>query len=119
MKKLTSTEEDIMQIIWRLNRCFVKDIIAELTEPKPPYNTVSSVVRLLEKKGFVAHKEYGKTYEYYPIIDKEQYGKTLFSDFLSTYFNGSFTRLVSFFANNNTVDRQELEQLLRDMDDSQ
>ena len=82
MENLTPTEERIMQVIWKLDRAFVKDIIELMPEPKPPYNTVSSVVRLLEKKEFLGHKAYGKTYEYFPIISIEEYSKRTFKTLL-------------------------------------
>ena len=82
MEELTKTEERVMQVIWRLKKCFVKDIIDELPDdPKPPYNTISSVVRLLEKKGYVGYKAYGKTYEYFALISKSAYRKASFSKF--------------------------------------
>lgn len=112
MEELTRTEERIMQIIWDLERCFVKDIIERLDdEPKPPYNTISSVVRILEKKGFVGFKAYGKTYEYFPIIPKESYGKQTFHKVLANYFDNSPASLLSFMVNDKTLDATEIERL--------
>ena len=97
MEELTKAEERIMQVIWKLQKAFVKDIIDELEEePKPPYNTISSIVRLLEKKGYISYKAYGKTYEYFPAITKEDYTKTTFSKMFSGYFDSSPASLLSF-----------------------
>ena len=96
MDELTKTEERVMLILWRLKKGFVKDIIEELPdEPKPPYNTISSVVRLLEKKGYVGFKAYGKTYEYFPVISKAQYRKAFFKKLVSGYFDNSLENLLS------------------------
>eukprot|EP01132_Coremiostelium_polycephalum_P019094 gene19094-22722_t len=97
MEELTKSEERVMQVLWKLKSAFVKDIIEELgEEPKPPYNTISSTVRLLEKKGYVSYKAYGKTYEYFPSISKEAYTKTTFSKLFAGYFDNSPASLLSF-----------------------
>ena len=97
MEELTKTEERVMQVLWDLKQCFVKDIIEALPDdPKPPYNTISSVVRLLEKKGYVGYKAYGKTYEYFPLISKLDYRKIFFKKMISGYFDNSIESLVSF-----------------------
>lgn len=106
-----------MQILWQIKRGFVKDILAKMTEPKPAYNTVSTIVRILEKKGFVGYKAYGKTHEYYPLIDKKTYSSFFLKNFLSGYFGGSFPKLVSFFAQENDMDVQEFEQLMKYVED--
>ncbi len=107
METLTKTEEKIMQILWKLKHGFVKDIIDILPDPKPPYNTVSSIVRILEKKGFVNYKAYGKTYEYYPIISKLEYKKHSFKHFLSNYFDNSYENVVSFMVQENDLSEKE------------
>ena len=117
MEQLTQTEERIMQIIWRLNSAFVKDVIAELPDPKPPYNTISSVVRILEQKGYLTHKAYGKTYEYHPIIQKKDYSKLTIKNLLSNYFEGSYKSLMSFIVNEEPLTQEqilEIEQLIKD-----
>ena len=96
METLTKKEEQIMQILWILKEGFVNDIIDELPEPKPPYNTISSIVRILETKGFVAYKTYGKSHMYYPIITKAAYRKYAFKQMISSYFDGSYEKVVSF-----------------------
>lgn len=113
MKELTRAEEQVMQILWVLKKAFVKDIIEKMPEPKPAYNTVSTIVRILEQKGFVHHKAYGKTHEYFPIVAKDNYSKFYLNNFLSGYFGGSFQNLVSFFAKQNDMDIKEVEELLK------
>ncbi|GAB2765305.1 BlaI/MecI/CopY family transcriptional regulator [Rhabdobacter roseus] len=112
MEELTKTEERIMQVVWELGHCFVKDIIEQLPdEPKPPYNTISSVVRLLETKGYVGHKAYGKTHEYFPLVSKEDYGKQSFQKVFSTYFENSVENLLSFMVKEDTLTPEEIEKL--------
>jgi BlaI family transcriptional regulator, penicillinase repressor len=113
MKELTKAEDQVMQILWKLEKAFVKDILEEMPEPKPAYNTVSTIVRILESKGFVTHKTYGKTHEYYPAVSKANYSKFYLNNMLTGYFNGSFQNLVSFFAKENKLDGQDIEQLLK------
>lgn len=115
LRELTKAEDQVMQILWRLERCMVKDIIEEMPDPKPAYNTVSTIVRILEKKGFVGHKAYGKTYEYYPLVPKERYTKFYLNNMIRGYFNGSFQNLVSFFARENKIDAKDLEKLLNEL----
>ncbi|MDQ3393127.1 MAG: BlaI/MecI/CopY family transcriptional regulator [Bacteroidota bacterium] len=117
MKELTKAEEQIMQVLWEKEKAFVKDIIEEMPSPKPAYNTVSTIVRILETKGFIGHKAYGKTHEYFPLITKEKYTKFSLNNLMSGYFNGSFKNLVSFFANENKMDVQDLDQLMKQLED--
>jgi len=113
MKELTRAEEQIMQIIWKLERAFVKDIVENIQDPKPAYNTVSTIVRILEKKGVVSHKAYGNTHEYFPLITKDEYKKKFMKSFLRRYFGGSFPEMVSFFAGDRDLSLQELEEIRR------
>jgi BlaI family transcriptional regulator, penicillinase repressor len=114
MEELTKTEERIMQIFWQLELAFVKDVIEHLDEdPKPPYNTISSVVRILEKKGYLGFKAYGKTYQYFPIIKKEDYAKTTFKKVLSNYFDNSATSLMSFLVKEEQLSEEEMTELRR------
>ncbi|MBI1192603.1 MAG: BlaI/MecI/CopY family transcriptional regulator [Bacteroidetes bacterium] len=112
MQRLTQTEEDVMQWIWTLDRVFVKDILAAMPEPKPPYNTISSVVRVLEKKGFVGHEAFGKTHRYYPIIAKSAYRRQAFRRLFRDYFDGSHQALLQFFAREEGLDPEEVERLM-------
>jgi BlaI family penicillinase repressor len=112
MEELTKAEERIMQVLWKLQHAFVKDIIEELDDdPKPPYNTISSIVRLLEKKGYVSYKAYGKTYEYFPAISKEDYTKTTFSKLFSGYFDNSPSNLLSFMVKEEKLSEADIEEL--------
>ena len=111
MNELTRAEEQVMQILWKIERGFVKDVVEQLPNPKPAYNTVSTIIRILEKKGFVDHKAYGKTHEYFPIVSKKDYTKTFFGNFLNKYFSNSFQQLVSFFSNENDLSLEEMEKI--------
>jgi BlaI family penicillinase repressor len=119
MEELTKTEEPIMQALWKLKKAFVKDIIEHLPEdPKPPYNTVSSVVRILERKGYVGFTAYGKTYEYFPLISKAQYRANSLKRMLARYFDNSPAALVSYMVEE-TLSPKEVEQLRKLLDDEQ
>jgi len=115
MKELTKAEEQLMQILWRLGKGFINDILDELPDPKPAYNTVSTIVRILEKKGYVNYTAYGKAHEYYPVISKKEYTKTYFGHFMQNYFGNSYREMVSFFTRDNNLDIRELEQLKQAM----
>lgn len=115
LKELTKAEDQVMQILWKLQRGFVKDVIEAMPAPKPAYNTVSTIIRILETKGFVDHKAYGKTHEYFPTITKEKYTKFYLNNLIKGYFNGSFHNLVSFFARENKMNVQDLEKLLEEL----
>jgi BlaI family transcriptional regulator, penicillinase repressor len=112
MKELTKAEELVMQILWDLKKGFVNDIIEKIPEPKPAYNTVSTIIRILEKKGVVDHTAYGKTYEYFPLISKEDYTNGFIHGFLKSYFAGSYKNLVSFFSSNNNLSLKEMEEII-------
>ncbi|TVQ17303.1 MAG: BlaI/MecI/CopY family transcriptional regulator, partial [Bacteroidetes bacterium] len=111
MKELTKAEEQIMQVLWDLKKGFVKDIIEKLPEPRPAYTTVSTIVRILERKGFVAYNAYGKTHEYYPLIEKKDYTRQLFKGMLHGYFGNSIRQMVSFFSREKDLSVSELEEL--------
>jgi len=112
--QLTKAEEQVMQILWDLGEGLVKDILDRFEEPKPARNTVSTVVRILEKKGFVGHKDYGKVFVYYPLVLKKEYsGKQLFG-LMNNYFNNSFPAMASFFARENDLSIKDLELLLEE-----
>lgn len=102
-----------MRILWQLERGFVKDILEQFPEPKPAYNTVSTIVRILERKGFVDHKAYGKTHEYYPIISQDEYKEQFLSSFVRNYFEDSYQELVSFFTKDRNMSAPELEEILK------
>ena len=115
LKELTRAEDQVMQILWKLEKAFVRDIITDMPEPKPAYNTVSTIIRILETKGFVGHKAYGKTHEYYPLVTRERYMKFYLNNMIKGYFNGSFQNLVSFFAREHKMNAQDIEKLLREV----
>jgi predicted transcriptional regulator len=117
MKELTKAEEELMQILWKIGKGFVNDILDHLPDPKPAYNTVSTIVRILEKKGFVGHTAYGKSHEYYPMVSKKEYTKTYFGHFMKNYFGNSYKEMVSFFTSDNTLSIGELEELKKAMAD--
>jgi BlaI family transcriptional regulator, penicillinase repressor len=111
MKELTKAEEQVMQILWNIGEGFVKDVIEHYDEPKPAYNTVSTIIRILETKGFVNHKAFGKTHQYFPLILKEQYSKELMGSVVKNYFSNSLHQLVSFFAKEEKMSVAELEEI--------
>ena len=113
MENLTAKEEEIMQILWDLDRVLVRDIMEKLPNSKQPYTTVSSIVRILERKGFVSHKPYGKTHEYFPIISKVEYRKRKFKGLLTQYFDNSIESLVSFLVKEENISPEEIEELTR------
>lgn len=112
MIRLNEREEQIMQVLWRLKTAFVKEILAELPEPKPPITTVSSVVRKLESEGIVGYEAFGKTHRYFPILDKQVYRKSFFQRMLHNYFGDSPEQLLSFFMNEQDLPPEEMERLL-------
>lgn len=118
IQRLTKVEEDIMQIIWQLGRCLVRDIIETIGQEDIPHSTVASVVRILEKKGFVGHKAYGRTHEYFPVIQKEDYAKQGLSAMLDKYFGGSPKALVSFLVREENLGLDELKELYKKLDSS-
>ena len=111
MKQLTRAEEQVMQVLWDLEVAFVRDILDKLPKPKPAYNTVSTIIRILEKKGFVGYKAFGKAHEYYPLISKKDYRRNYFKGFLTNYFGNSYMALTSFFTKEQDLSLQELEDI--------
>ncbi|WP_341227313.1 BlaI/MecI/CopY family transcriptional regulator [uncultured Arcticibacterium sp.] len=113
LRELTKAEEEIMQQLWTLEKAFVKDVIARLPVPKPAYNTVSTIIRILEQKGFVDHLAYGKTYEYFPLVSKDQYRKFASNKLMQSYFNGSVGQMVSYFVEEQKIDIKEADELMK------
>ena len=112
MKKLNHKEEQIMQILWKLEKGFIKEIIEEMPEPKPHYNTVSTIVRILSDKGYVGHNTFGNTHQYYPLLEKENYQQDAISDVLKKYFDNSYSKMVAHFAKEENISQNELEDIL-------
>ncbi|MFO7370382.1 MAG: BlaI/MecI/CopY family transcriptional regulator [Bacteroidales bacterium] len=110
--ELTRAEEEVMQILWQIKKGFVKNMVEMFPDPKPAYNTVSTIVRILETKGFIGHTAYGKTHEYYPLVEKDEYRKKYLNSMLHNYFGGSFRQMASFFVKNEKMDTRELEEIL-------
>lgn len=117
IKELTKAEEQIMQLLWQLKEAIVKDIIELMPDPKPAYNTVSTVVRVLEGKGFISHKAYGNSYVYFPLVSETQYKKFTFDKMMGSYFGNSYQSLVSFIANEKKLDIQQLDELTKLIED--
>ncbi len=112
-QELTKAELELMQVIWDKEKVLVHDILEVLPEPKPAYNTVSTIVRILEQKGFVGHKAYGRTYEYFPLVSKEAYTQRYMTTVLDNFFDGSLSRLVSFFSEQESIPAGEANEILK------
>jgi len=112
MKALTKAEESIMQVLWHIEKGFVKDIIHELPLPKPKYSTVSTIVRILEDKGFVGHKAYGKSHQYHPLVDKEDYARVSLGKLAQDYFGNSFKKLVHCLSQQEDLSLQEVDAVI-------
>jgi predicted transcriptional regulator len=115
MKQLTKAEEDIMRILWKLEKANVKDIVEQFPNPKPAYNTVSTMVRILESKGFVNYEKQGKGHIYYPILKQNEYSNQSINKLVDNYFHGSFKSMVSFFMKKNDIDIAEMEAILKEI----
>ncbi|MFB9054589.1 BlaI/MecI/CopY family transcriptional regulator [Formosa undariae] len=113
MQKLTNKEEEIMHILWTLEKAFVKDVLKEITADKPHYNTLSTTIRNLEEKGYVGYTAYGKTHQYFPIITKEAYRKRFMSSAIENYFNSSYKNVVSFFAKEEKISVDDLKEIIK------
>ena len=112
MQKLTNKEEEIMQIIWRLKKAFVKEVMAEIKEDQPHYNTLSTIIRNLEEKGFVSYNVFGNTHQYFPIVKMEEYRKRFMNTAIENYFDNSYKNMVSFFAEEQKISAEELREIL-------
>ena len=112
MKKLAKREEQIMQVLWELGKAFVKEVVEMLPEPKPHYNSVSTMIRILEDKGFLSHQIFGNTHRYFPLVSKEDYQKEVVDDVVEKYFDSSFPKMVTYFAKKEKISEKELEQII-------
>ncbi len=112
--QLTRAEEQVMQILWDLKEGMVKDIRERFDDPKPARNTVSTVIRILEKKGFVGHKAFGNVHLYHPLVTRTEYSKSQLFGLMENYFDNSFTAMASFFAREKSLTIKELEELLEE-----
>ena len=117
MTTLTKAEERIMKILWGIGKGFIKDIIEQYPDPKPPYNSVSTIVRVLVQKEIVGFKAYGKTYQYYPLVSKEDYSTGQLSRLVSDYYNNSLKQVVNFFSESKQLDEKELDEVMKMLED--
>ncbi len=119
MEKLTNKEEEIMRVLWKLKKGFVKEVVAELPIPKPHYNTISTIIRNMEEKGFIKHQAFGKTHQYYPSVTKEEYRKMFMHKTIQNYFENSYKNVVSFFAKEEKISVDELKEIISIIEKSQ
>lgn len=116
IKDLTKAEEQLMQVLWQLEKAFVKDVIDELPLPKPAYNTVSTIIRILETKGFIGHEAFGKAHQYFPLISKEEYKRHATEKLLGNYFENSVESMFSFFVKEEKLDLSDVDEILKMID---
>ncbi len=112
MSILTKAEEQVMQILWDEEEGFVKDLLQKFPDPKPAYNTVSTIIRILEKKGFVDHRSFGKSHQYYPLMSRDQYRNERFSSLMKNYFNNSMKQVLSHFGQDGSMDIKEADDII-------
>ena len=115
MKTLTKAEEEIMQVIWKLESAFLRDILQEMPNPKPHQNTVATIIKILVEKEFVAVEVFGRTHRYYPLVSKEIYSKGRVKSLVKKYFEGSFSNVVSSMVKENNLSIEELEMLVKQL----
>lgn len=115
--ELTKAEEQVMQILWKIEKGFVKDLLEHYNEPKPAYTTVATIVKILEKKGYLSHKSYGNAHQFYPIISKEHYSNKHVNSVFKKYFSSSIKDVVSFFASNNKVEINDIDDAINLLND--
>jgi predicted transcriptional regulator len=115
IRELTRAEEDVMQVLWRLKKAFIKEILEKFDEPKPAYSTISTIIRILQDKGFVNYRAYGRTYQYFPVISKDDYRKTQMNNFVRDYFSNSYQKMVSFFAREDSITVKDMEDIMEMM----
>jgi predicted transcriptional regulator len=117
MNILTKAEEQVMQILWELEEGFVKDLLQQFPEPRPAYNTVSTIIRILEKKGFVDHRSFGKSHQYFPLISREQYRNERFSGLMKDYFNNSMKQVLSHFGKSGSLSMKDADDIIKLMEE--
>ena len=116
MKQLTKSEEEIMQFLWKLKKGFVKEIVEQFKDPKPAYNTVSTVIRILEEKEFISHKTFGRTHQYFPIVSKKEYSRKFLNRIVKNYFENSTSKMFSFLSDNEDLSISEIEKLKKEIE---
>ena len=113
MQKLAKREEDYMQVLWTLGAAFVKEVITELPDPKPHYNTVATIFKILEEKGFIDHNTYGNSHQYFPLVSKEDYQQGAVTDMIKNYFDNSYLNMVTYFAKEEKISTDDLESIVK------
>ncbi|MEM7373011.1 MAG: BlaI/MecI/CopY family transcriptional regulator [Bacteroidota bacterium] len=113
MKNLSPKELQLMHLLWRMEKAFVKELVEQFPDPKPHYNTISTTIRVLEEKGYVSHESFGQAHRYFPLIRKEEYQSTAIGDVLKTYFDNSYPKMVAYFAKEEKISPEELKDILR------
>ena len=111
MEALTNNEEEVMRIIWELEKALVRDVLNKLPAPRPPYTTLASVIRQLENKGYLDHKTYGNTHEYFPLVSKKTYQHSSFNQLVKNYFEGSAKNVLSFMVKEQKLSEKDIEEL--------
>lgn len=119
MKKLTNKEREIMDLYWQYGPMFVRELQEHYHEPRPHFNTLSTIVRMLERKGFLSHKQYGNTYQYFAAITEEEYGKTSMAGVIKSYFDNSYFNVVSSFVKEEKITVEELKELIKQIESNQ
>ncbi len=117
MKELTKAEEQVMQVLWKIEKGFVNDVLEHFPNPKPAYNTVSTIIRILERKKYIGHNAYGKSHEYFPLVSKNEYTNSFFNGMMKNYFSNSYKSLVSFLAKDKSLSLQDMEDIKKLMED--
>ena len=113
MRRLTHREEEIMELFWEKGSLFVKEIIDMLSDPKPHYNTISTIVRTLEEKGFVGHEQFGNTYRYHALISREEFSRNTLKEVIGKYFDKSYAAVISMFVQEEKISPEEIQELIR------
>jgi predicted transcriptional regulator len=113
--KLTNAEESVLKILWEKEKAFIKEVIEEIQGKKPAYSTVSTIMRILERKGYVSYESFGKSHRYYPLIKREDYTKGVLSHIMNSYFGGSFKEIVNFMSSSNNISISELDEILSEL----
>jgi len=115
IRELTKAEEEVMQILWRIKKGFIKDLLEKFDDPKPAYSTVSTIVRILIEKGFIDYKAYGRTHQYFPVISKDEYRQSRLNSLVRNYFSNSYQKMVSFFAREDSLTIKDMEEIMEMM----
>ena len=118
IRSLTRAEAEIMKILWQLEKAFIKDILALMPEPKPAYNTVSTFIRILEKKNVIGHVTYGNTHQYFPLITEQEYKRHEIQQLMANYFDNSVENLVSFFVSDNNLKTKDFDEIMKFVNDN-